>query len=135
MIKTIPFILMLAPTIIEVFFDRNGEGRTDKTRDAIVAVIMYAAVALVNWWWLDVHPLRSLALTFGFRVILFDYAITWVLRRNGVINNNAKIFSYLGKTSRIDTNRLWIMIGAWGRFIVRIIILCASSFVYFALQI
>lgn len=61
---------------------------------------MYAAVALVNWWWLEVHPLRSLALTFGFRVILFDYLVQYVLIKRGVIRG--KWWSYHGKTSAID---------------------------------
>lgn len=92
--------LCLIPTLYEVWEDRNGEGRTDKTRDAIVAVIMYAAVALVNWWWLDVHPLRSLALTFGFRVLLFDYMVQYVLIKRGVIHGHW--FFFKGKTAKWD---------------------------------
>lgn len=128
--EAIAIVLCLAPTLWEVYNDRNGEGRTDKTRDAIVAVIMYAAVALVNWWWLDVHPLRSLALTFGFRVILFDYLVQYVLIKRGVIHGHW--FYYKGKTAKFD--RIIKYLNPWVVLACRLVLFAACVIAYLAIQ-
>lgn len=98
--EALAIVLCLLPTIWEVWNDRNGETKKDKIRDVIVSVVLYAVVALVNWKTFDVHPLKSLALTFGFRILVFDYAVQWLLIRHGVIHGHW--FYYRGKTAKWD---------------------------------
>lgn len=117
----IAVVLCLLPTLWEIWNDRDGETKKDKTRDLIVSVILYAAVALINWL-LDIHPLKSLALTFGFRVLVFDYAVQWLLIRRGVIHGHW--FTYTGKTARFD--RLIARVNPWVRLAVRVVAFLAS---------
>lgn len=125
----IAIALCLIPTLYEVWEDRNGEGRTDKTRDAIVAVIMYAAVALVNWWVFETNPLGSLALTFGFRVMLFDYLVQYVLIKRGVIHGHW--FYYKGKTAKFD--RIIKYLNPWVVLACRLVVFAACVITYLSL--
>ena len=113
----IAVVLCLLPTVWEIWNDRDGETKKDKTRDLIVSVILYAAVALINWL-LDIHQLKSLALTFGFRVLVFDYAVQWLLIRRGVIHGHW--FYYRGKTAKWD--RVIKYLNPWIVLAVRVVV-------------
>lgn len=98
--KALAVIFCFLPTIYEIIDDRNGETKKDKVRDFFIAAILYAVIALVNWWMFETLPLRSLALTFAIRLAFFDYVIAYVLIRRGVIVG--KWWNYRGKTARWD---------------------------------
>lgn len=117
----ISLILCIIPTLWEIWDDRNGETKKDKTRDFLIAVIMYSVIALANWWIFETHPLKSLALTFAFRLLVFDYAIAYVLIKRGVIVGNW--FSYTGKTARWD--KLIARVNPWLRFAARVVLFAA----------
>lgn len=98
--QALAVLFCFLPTIYEIIDDRNGETKKDKVRDFFIAAILYAVIALVNWWMFETLPLRSLALTFAIRLAFFDYVIAYVLIRRGVIVG--KCWNYRGKTARFD---------------------------------
>lgn len=121
-------LVTILPTLWELWNDRNGETRKDKARDFLIAVCLYAGIALALWWMFETNPLKSLALMLGVRVMLFDYAIAAILIRRGVIVG--RWFSYNGKTARFD--RLVARVNPWVRFAIRLGLFVAAIIYYYA---
>lgn len=59
-------------------------------------------MAAGTWRWLGYNPLAVLSLILGWRVLVFDYWVTYLLKKNDVISPTANWFTYTGKTSKID---------------------------------
>ena len=98
--EAIAALICAIPTIWEILDDRKGENKAGKVRDAFIAVILYAIVALANWKLFETSVFKTLALTFAFRLAFFDYAIQYILIRRGVIVGHW--WNYHGKTSYLD---------------------------------
>lgn len=123
----ITVVLCLLPTLWEIWNDRDGETKKDKTRDLLVSIVLYSVIALVNWK-LSVTPVfKSLALSFGWRLLVFDYAIAYVLIRRGVIVG--KWWNYRGKTARWD--RLISKANPWILLVVRALVFLSALLMLF----
>jgi hypothetical protein len=65
--------------------------------------------------------------------MFFDYMVTYVLMRRGVIGRiaNRHWFDYLGRSSGTDQIEWWREMDPMGRFQIRLIIFCLSLLIYF----
>jgi hypothetical protein len=100
-VKWLFLIACLVPSLVEAWLDRKGETTLGKYKDTIWLVVASLGLAGVAWW-LGQRPLPVIGLVLGWRILVFDYLVTWLLIRNDVINPNAKWWDYTGKTSKID---------------------------------
>lgn len=85
------------PSIIEAWFDRHGQGRAGKIRDTLVLMAVALILSILGRLYLNVPVLKSIALLLAWRILLFDYFVSYLLIRNGVIVG--KWWSYSGKTT------------------------------------
>jgi len=110
-------LLTLIPTLVEGYLDRRGESKKGKVKDTLWLIVV--AVGIAGGAWLAGNdPLPVIGLIIGWRILVFDYLVTWLLIRNDVINPNAKWWDYTGKTSKIDQ---WVSKIDWK---VRLLIRC-----------
>lgn len=119
---------LILPTIYEVWDDRNGEYTKGKKTDLIITACLYAVFALAFWWIFETHPLKSLALMLGIRILLFDYLVQYVLIHNGVIAGHW--FNYSGKTARWD--KATVRLNPWLKLGFRVLVFVGTIFVYFS---
>lgn len=113
------FLICCIPLAVHLVNDRKGDNK--KGNDLIVLTIIAALLALVNRWLFDITLLQSLALMAGIHIAIFDYAIVYFLRKNGVINPKAEVFNYLGG-GWID-QKVWARMGWKLRLAIRASIL------------
>jgi len=93
------FLICFIPLLVHLIDDRYGDRK--KINDIISLTILSLALAFGIRGLFDIEIHQSLALMFGVHFGLFDYAIVYLLRRNGVISPHAKILSYYGQ-GKID---------------------------------
>lgn len=118
----IAFILCILPTVLEIIDDARGELKKGKVRDFILAVIFYSGIALFNWQVFEIHPLKSIALMLGVRVMFFDYVVQYVLIKRGVITGHW--FFYQGKTAKWD--RVISYLNPWVVLAVKVIVFAGA---------
>lgn len=109
-------LLGLVAVEVEARNDQHGESKKDKVRDAFALAIAASCLCLLLYWLGDVHPLKTIALLLGVRVLVFDYRVQALLIKNGVIVGHW--WSYLGKTA--FTDRLVAKVPPWLRLLVRL---------------
>lgn len=119
--------LCLVPTLMESYLDRHGETKRDKLWDGLI-LVGYSVLLAFGAWWLGYRPLSVIGLILGFRVLIFDYLVQYLLIKNKVIVGHW--FTYNGKTSFID--RLISGVHPVLRFAARVIVFLASIFLFFA---
>lgn len=125
--KALIAFLCLIPTLYEAWSDRKGEDRKGKVKDFIWLSLV--ALALAGYaWWAGYAPLSVIGLILGFRVLIFDYLVQYLLIKNKVIVGHW--FTYNGNTSFID--RLIAGVHPVLRFAARGIVFLASIFLFFA---
>lgn len=124
--QALAILICIIPTALEIIDDARGESKKGKIRDFILAVIFYAGMAWFNWQVFEVHPLKSIALMLGVRVMFFDYVVQYVLIRRGVIHGHW--FTYTGKTARFD--RLIARVNPWVRLAVRVVLLALAVWLF-----
>jgi len=90
----------LLAAILESYNDRLGETKKDKIADGVYLAIATSCLCLLVWILDRTNPLKVIPLVLAVRVLVFDYLVTYLLIRNGVIVGNW--FSYTGKTSKWD---------------------------------
>lgn len=117
----IAFLLTFIPTGVELYLDRNGETAKNKRRQWLLIGLLFTIVSAINWQVFEIHPLRSLILCFAVRFMLLDYLINIILYKRGKIDF-ANWFEYIGSTASFDKIKIWVKIGKWGRFAVRLIV-------------
>lgn len=115
---TLSLLAVLLPVAWEVWNDRNGD--FDKVRDVLVRAVLCLYSGILLYFIEDFRFLFGALLAASVHFLLFDYIIVYVLKRRKIIDQNAKVFSYLGKTSELDGNSVWIRLGPWGRLITRL---------------
>ena len=93
------FLLCCIPTAVNLVAHKDGRKKEDKIRDKLIIIIISSALALGVRWLFGYELSRSLLLMLGIYFLTFDYLIVWLLRKNGVIIKDAKIFSYTGKST------------------------------------
>lgn len=92
--------LFSMPSIVEAWFDRNGEARAGKIKDSLILIGVSLLLSLAVWLLLRIPMLKSIALLVAWRLLIFDYLSAYLLIRNGVIVG--KWWGYSGKTSKWD---------------------------------
>jgi len=108
--------LCLVPTLVEAYLDRNGENRTGKTKDTLWLIASSLLFALICYLF-KYNPIAVLALILGWRILVFNYLVNYLLYKNKVTEKPEarKWWSYSGETSWIDRqlSRVnWIVIFA-----------------------
>jgi hypothetical protein len=138
-LEVICFLILFYPVIWERHNDRNGETRSEKGKDVFIRGLLMVGTSIVNYLLrdlqlLDLHSLVQLlrgivkpfVMSFSQFFLAFDHLINWRLGHRGYA-----AFTYLGKTSALDTNKLWIGLGPWGRFIFKLIVFMSAMIYYF----
>lgn len=115
-------LLGLAASEIEARNDQHGESKKDKIRDGVYLTIFASLVCYLSWRLADVHPLKTIAVLLALRVLYFDYRVSYLLIKNGVIAG--KWWSYTGKTAKWD--RLIAKVNWRVRLVLRVVILAGS---------
>lgn len=115
-------IAYLIPTIWEVYNDRNGESKRGKVIDAVIVVIMWSALSYAFLLLFSVPVVSSVVLMAGIRVMLFDYAVQYVLIKRHIIKGHW--FTYTGKTAMWD--KMIAKIKPWLRFAIRVALFAGS---------
>jgi hypothetical protein len=139
MIHALAIIPLFLPLVYELIQDRNGESKRDKRQDWGARLMLVTIGAMGNMWILREHVnyegwnfmrglYSAMFLSFAIHLMLFDYLIVIILKKNGVIRPDAKPFSYLGKTANYP--KLWVKIGPWGRFSIRLLTLITAIIIY-----
>ena len=125
--KMIWIAITLVPTLVEAWLDRKGESTLGKYKDTLWLVVASLGLAGVAWW-LGQRPLPVIGLVLGWRILVFDYLVTWLLIRNDVIDPGAKWYNYTGKTSVVDR---WVSRIPWKwRLAIRLALFVASVVVF-----
>lgn len=123
--KALIAFLCLIPTLYEAWSDRKGEDRKGKRKDFIWLSLV--ALALAGYaWWAGYAPLSVIGLILGFRVLIFDYLVQYLLIKNKVIVGHW--FTYNGKTSWFD--KLAAKIHPVIRLILRLIVFALAVWWY-----
>lgn len=124
------FIILSLPLLIEVYRERNGE-KKEEHKESLLRRLFFTLVAYfivfiierklvgITQTWQDV--LSGLFMSFAIFLLLFDYSIAATLEKRGVIKKGSSWFNYLS-SSDFDTWKPWVRIGAWGRFILKVIV-------------
>jgi hypothetical protein len=99
--KVIVFVACSYTTIWEIRNDRYGEKRKDKAKDFYIVSAMTIVLAGLVWWLLWITPDKTIAAVLGWRVLIFDYIITRVLYKRGVIEGEdaSKWWKYMGEST------------------------------------
>lgn len=119
--------LCLIPTMLEAWTDRKGETSKEKRLDLLTFGSLYLILAVVIWFIIEVHPLKSILLMIGIRVLMFDYLVQYLLIKNGVISGHW--FFYKGKTAKWDRAFSWL--NPWIVLVLRVIFFAGTVFVYY----
>ena len=125
-----PWIILfvyLIPTLFEAFQDRNGETKKDKRKDLLWLVVAGAVIVWLAWLVLDKSPVRSAFMIIGWRVLVFDYLVQYILIKNKVIVGHW--FTYTGKTARWD--RIISRVHPVARFVIRLSVFALAVLYYY----
>jgi hypothetical protein len=95
------FLLCAIPTLTNIFLDRNGRKKQHKIWIKLVVIAISLALAVVVKVAVDIDYLRSLALMWGIYFLAFDYVVTYVLHKRGIIEgkDSEKWWKYMGKST------------------------------------
>lgn len=119
-------ILLSLPLLYHLWNDKDGEAPEDKGIDILIMSVIAIAAAVVGFFIADKPIIDGLLLSAAIHFMLFDYAINYILYRNGVIEN-PNWFSHLGKSYTDDVLRQW---SPWTRFWIKVGILVAAVTIY-----
>lgn len=131
--KWLILALCFAPTAWELYNDRNGEDAKDKVLDGIILVVAGILIAGL-YYLLGESWVAAILLILSIRIMFFDYLITIILYKRGVIERPEarKWWSYLGSTSK-GWDRIAAKVNWKIRLIARGIVFLASV-AYFLLS-
>lgn len=104
-------------TLFEAFLDRNGD--KNKAADVWLRILLFVLEGALIKWAFGGNVFLAINLSVAFFFLTFDYLITAVLYRNGVIVS-PEWFKYTGKSSRIDNIKFWKSISPYGRLFVKL---------------
>jgi hypothetical protein len=123
--KIAVILITFLPTLYEAFTDRLGESKKDKLWDGVI-LAGYSILLVGGAWWLGYRPLSVIGLILGFRILLFDYLVQYLLIKNKVIVGHW--FDYSGKTSWFDQKVAGI--NPWIRFAARLVVFALAVWYY-----
>ena len=115
-------IVSFVPTITELLNDRRGDD--NKVQDIVVLTIISLALSMalnflisgtvVSW-----AIVKYMVFMWGIHFVFFDYAVVYLLRKNGIIRASAKVFRYTGKSTKW-WDQLQARVKWWIRIIFRL---------------
>lgn len=117
----------MTATLFEAYMDRNGD--TNKSADVWLRILLFVLEGALIKWALGGNVFLAINLSMAFFFLTFDYLITAILYRNGVITSPAW-FSYLGRSSKVDRIKFWKSIGPYGRLFVKLGYFLISIWLY-----
>ena len=126
--KLIAFLLLLSPLTWEIWNDKDGETAKEKKLDVFIRVLMALIVAIVGFFIANKPIVDGFNLSLAIHFFFFDYAITYILQKRGVIESKQHWFEYLGKAYTADVLRQF---DPWTRFIIKAGILVGALIIYF----
>jgi len=115
-----PFMIILLGLIaseVEARNDQWGESKKDKIRDGVFLTIFASAVSYLAWRFVEINPLKTVAVLLAVRIAYFDYRVSYLLIKNKVIVGHW--FTYSGKTAKWD--KVISKVNPWVRLAVRIV--------------
>jgi len=83
-IKLLIFLACITPTVYELVDDAKGETKADKRLDFWRASALVLLFALLALYFIGMNPLKIILAAFGWRMLVFDYAINVLLSLNEV---------------------------------------------------
>lgn len=98
--KIILAFVLLLPSVFESWMDRKGETSDGKRKDTLWLLFVALLLSGGLWLLLSVPPWKTLALLLGWRLLVLDYLVSYLLIKNDVIVGNW--YDYTGKTSKWD---------------------------------
>ena len=122
----------MTATIYELWNDRRGD--SNKSDDVIIriALLCFEATALAlgfNRPFID-----SLLLTCSVFFLTFDYAIAYILIKNGTIEPPRGVkyhwFIYTGKSGYVDNIPLWKNMNPWLKFGLRLTVFAVALTIF-----
>ena len=124
------FALAVIPTLVESYLDRHGENRTGKQKDTIWLIVVSLAFALVTYLF-GVNPVATVAVILGWRILLLDYLVTYLLIKNKVVEwpEAKKWWSYLGKSSKWD--RIFSKVDWRVMLVLRVVLFGLATWYFF----
>lgn len=126
--KLIAFVLLLCPLYWEIFNDMDGETPKEKKLDVFIRVLMALIAAIVGFFIANKPIIDGFILSLAIHFFFFDYAITYVLQKRGVIESKQSWFEYLGKSYTDDVLRQWSPLT---RLILKAMVLGIAGIIYF----
>lgn len=134
-LEILAFVILTIPTAYELWNERTGEKPKSKKWSMLVRIV----IALGSTWVAavfkndDLVPdlIKSAVMSFAIFFLCFDYCIAAILIHRGIIETRESAFSYVGKSSRFDKFKLWVRIGPWGRFTVKMAVFVGALILYF----
>jgi hypothetical protein len=130
------FILCAVPTLANIFFDRNGRKKEHKIWIKLIVIAISLALAVVVKVAVDIDCLRSLTLMWGIYFLTFDYGVTYVLHKRGIIEgkDSEKWWKYMGESThwydQAAAKIPWVL-----RLFIRIIIFAVFLYAFLQAQI
>lgn len=128
--KALVVLMLLIPTLWELYEDRKGD--FNKTRDVVVRYALAILVGIIHFFWVTGKPVfDTVFLSMGINFLIFDYAIAYILIKSGKIEAPRGIsyhwFFYL---SHSPFDSLWYKWHPWVRFAVRVAVFGAALAIY-----
>lgn len=133
------FLVIAGPVIWEIFNDRNGD--LNKKEDLFYRGALMFLASLINtllngigncedWRRTILFLTFSLNLSIAGFVLMFDYFITAILIKRGVIETpGAHWFSYL-RNGGVDAWKPWVKLSPRARFLIRLGYFAVSLIIY-----
>jgi len=115
-------IVTIIATLLESWYDRKGENKNEKIKDAVWLAILSVLYIFVTWKWFDQNPFIILAYILMWRVTLFDYLTNFMLKKFSNGHKDINVWKYTGKTTFFWDQWMSKIDWRW-RLIFRIVIL------------
>lgn len=112
--------LSFLPVPAEAWSERKGESKKSKVKDALLLALYALALSLLGWKFVSVNPLKTVGLIIGFRILMFDYFVHFLLKRYSESHKNINVFTYSGTTAVFD--RLVSRVNPVVRLVVRLLV-------------
>lgn len=126
-LTSLGLFVLFTPLVVELLNDAKGD--YNKRIDVVIRLLLSVAVGIFTHFIAGKNILAGINLAIGIHFMFFDYAINYILYRNGVITSPAW-FSYLGRSSKVDKIKLWKSIGPYGRLFVKLFYFLISIWLY-----
>lgn len=119
-------------TIWEVWNDRKGD--FNKGEDVFIRIIYLCGEAIIIGIIFNKPFIDSLLVSTSFFFLVFDYAIAYVLIKNGTLEppKNVKYhwFSYQAKSGVFDNFKTWRNLSPWGKLGIKLGFFVVSMVIY-----